>query len=255
MSIVLKFSALAASKSSSRHVDVLALRVLERLHDLVVRDGLPLLLADLLVADAASVLLVHVVEVEVLLVDRAVHPHGHVHEPEGDRAGPDRAGHGSGFPAPGLAETRPSLCRSQRLGPTRRSLGFAPVDEKTRDPSDDRDRLPRRDRHRRGRLLHPVASRPGLGGGEGDRRGLLVRRDHLRVIFALVAGVSDLRGAGSSARRADDEDDGSPIHGHTGIEIVWTAIPTVLVDGDVRLQRSRARARRGPAGRPPARSR
>jgi cytochrome c oxidase subunit 2 len=27
----------------------------------------------------------------------------------------------------------------------------------------------------------------------------------------------------------DDETDGPPIHGHTGIEIVWTAIPAVLV--------------------------
>src|SRR5687768_7070858 len=27
----------------------------------------------------------------------------------------------------------------------------------------------------------------------------------------------------------DDESDGPPIHGHTGLEIVWTAIPAVLV--------------------------
>ena len=26
-------------------------------------------------------------------------------------------------------------------------------------------------------------------------------------------------------------DDGSPIHGHTGLEIVWTLIPTILVVG------------------------
>jgi cytochrome c oxidase subunit 2 len=29
--------------------------------------------------------------------------------------------------------------------------------------------------------------------------------------------------------RADDDADGPPIHGHTGIEIAWTAIPTILV--------------------------
>ena len=29
--------------------------------------------------------------------------------------------------------------------------------------------------------------------------------------------------------RPDDESDGPPIHGHTGLEILWTAIPTVFV--------------------------
>ena len=29
--------------------------------------------------------------------------------------------------------------------------------------------------------------------------------------------------------RPDDDSDGPPIHGHTGLEIVWTLIPTVLV--------------------------
>src|SRR5918998_5559497 len=48
------------------------------------------------------------------------------------------------------------------------------------------------------------------------------------VIFALVAGVSIYAGWKFRAP-PDDMDDGSPIHGHTGIEIVWTAIPTVLV--------------------------
>ena len=72
--------------------DELALLDLERLHDLVVRDRLLLLLADLLVADPAAVPLVDEVEVQVVLVDRAVHPHGHVDEAEGDRTGPDRAG-------------------------------------------------------------------------------------------------------------------------------------------------------------------
>jgi cytochrome c oxidase subunit II len=48
------------------------------------------------------------------------------------------------------------------------------------------------------------------------------------AIFALVASVivySVLRFRAAP----DDEDDGPPIHGHTGLEIVWTAVPTALV--------------------------
>jgi cytochrome c oxidase subunit 2 len=48
------------------------------------------------------------------------------------------------------------------------------------------------------------------------------------VVFALVAGVAVYEGWKFRAP-PDDMDDGSPIHGHTGLEIVWTAIPTVLV--------------------------
>jgi cytochrome c oxidase subunit II len=47
-------------------------------------------------------------------------------------------------------------------------------------------------------------------------------------VFAIVASVSIY--AGFKFRvRPDDESDGPPIHGHTGLEIVWTAVPTVLV--------------------------
>jgi cytochrome c oxidase subunit II len=50
------------------------------------------------------------------------------------------------------------------------------------------------------------------------------------VVFAVVAGVS---GYAVYKFRAPpgDSDDGSPIHGHTGLEIVWTIIPTILVTG------------------------
>ncbi|MGH3022342.1 MAG: cytochrome c oxidase subunit II [Gaiellaceae bacterium] len=48
------------------------------------------------------------------------------------------------------------------------------------------------------------------------------------VIFALVAGVA-VYAVWKFRARPDDLDDGSPIHGHTGLEIVWTLIPTVLV--------------------------
>jgi cytochrome c oxidase subunit II len=47
-------------------------------------------------------------------------------------------------------------------------------------------------------------------------------------IFAIVAsvlGYSVLK----FRRKPDDDTDGPPIHGHTGLEIVWTAIPAVLV--------------------------
>jgi cytochrome c oxidase subunit 2 len=48
------------------------------------------------------------------------------------------------------------------------------------------------------------------------------------LIFALVAGVSIYAGWRFRAP-PDDEEDGSPIHGHTGLEITWTAIPAALV--------------------------
>jgi cytochrome c oxidase subunit 2 len=48
------------------------------------------------------------------------------------------------------------------------------------------------------------------------------------VIFALVAAVTIYAGWRFRAG-PDDQEDGLPIHGHTGLEIVWTAIPFVLV--------------------------
>ena len=48
------------------------------------------------------------------------------------------------------------------------------------------------------------------------------------AIFALVTSViaySVVR----FRRKPDDDSDGPPIHGHTGLEIVWTVIPTLLV--------------------------
>jgi len=48
------------------------------------------------------------------------------------------------------------------------------------------------------------------------------------AVFAFVAAVI----AYSLIKfrvRPDDDSDGPPIHGHTGIEIVWTAVPAVLV--------------------------
>ena len=48
------------------------------------------------------------------------------------------------------------------------------------------------------------------------------------AIFALVGAVSIYAGLKFRAR-PDDEEDGKPIHGHTGLEITWTAVPAVLV--------------------------
>jgi cytochrome c oxidase subunit 2 len=48
------------------------------------------------------------------------------------------------------------------------------------------------------------------------------------AIFALVAGVS-IYSVFKFRAAPDDEEDGSPIHGHTGLEIVWTAVPAALV--------------------------
>jgi cytochrome c oxidase subunit 2 len=47
-------------------------------------------------------------------------------------------------------------------------------------------------------------------------------------IFGLVAAMI-LYAVVKFRRRPDDDSDGAPIHGHTGLEIVWTAIPAVLV--------------------------
>jgi cytochrome c oxidase subunit II len=47
-------------------------------------------------------------------------------------------------------------------------------------------------------------------------------------IFSVVASVS-VYSLVKFRAKPDDESDGPPIHGHTGIEIAWTAIPLVLV--------------------------
>jgi cytochrome c oxidase subunit II len=48
------------------------------------------------------------------------------------------------------------------------------------------------------------------------------------VIFAIVAAVL-LYSVVRFRAAPDDDSDGPPIHGHTGIEIAWTLIPTLLV--------------------------
>ena len=48
------------------------------------------------------------------------------------------------------------------------------------------------------------------------------------AIFALVAAVI-IYSVVKFKAQPDDESDGAPIHGHTGLEIAWTAVPAVLV--------------------------
>ena len=48
------------------------------------------------------------------------------------------------------------------------------------------------------------------------------------MIFAIVVAVL-LYSVVRFRAAPDDDSDGPPIHGHTGLEIVWTLIPTVLV--------------------------
>ena len=47
-------------------------------------------------------------------------------------------------------------------------------------------------------------------------------------IFALVAAVI-VYAVLKFRAPPDDDSDGPPVHGHTGLEIVWTAVPTILV--------------------------
>jgi cytochrome c oxidase subunit 2 len=48
------------------------------------------------------------------------------------------------------------------------------------------------------------------------------------AIFAVVAAIS-VYSLVKFRARPDDDSDGPPVHGHTGIEVTWTVIPLVLV--------------------------
>ena len=47
-------------------------------------------------------------------------------------------------------------------------------------------------------------------------------------VFAIVAAIT-IYSVAKFRVRPDDDSDGPPIHGHTGIEIAWTVVPTILV--------------------------
>ena len=67
------------------------------------------------------------------------------------------------------------------------------------------------------------------------------------AIFALVGAVI-VYSVAKFRVRPDDDSDGPPIHGHTGVEILWTAVPAILVtaisviSGIVLVQNDRADA-------------
>ena len=47
-------------------------------------------------------------------------------------------------------------------------------------------------------------------------------------VFSIVAAVT-VYAVWKFRVKPDDDSDGPPIHGHTGLEILWTAVPTILV--------------------------
>jgi cytochrome c oxidase subunit 2 len=47
-------------------------------------------------------------------------------------------------------------------------------------------------------------------------------------VFSIVAAVT-VYSVWKFRVKPDDDSDGPPIHGHTGLEILWTAVPTILV--------------------------
>jgi cytochrome c oxidase subunit 2 len=71
------------------------------------------------------------------------------------------------------------------------------------------------------------------------------------TIFALVTSVI-VYSVVRFRRRPDDDSDGPPIHGHTGLEIVWTLIPTLLVTA-ISIVSAIVLAKNGDAGSNPLR--
>jgi cytochrome c oxidase subunit 2 len=71
---------------------------------------------------------------------------------------------------------------------------------------------------------------PDLGSKEGERIDDLYWLTIVicLVIFAIVAAVS-IYAVAKFRAKPDDDEDGKPVHGHTGLEIFWTAIPAALV--------------------------
>ena len=93
------------------------------------------------------------------------------------------------------------------------------------------DRPARRDRRavrrgrRGGRAPHPLAARTGEQAGRPDRLRLLVRDRDLHRDLRARRGGDHLLAHRRSARGPTTTPTAPPIHGHTGLEIVWTAIP------------------------------
>jgi cytochrome c oxidase subunit II len=71
------------------------------------------------------------------------------------------------------------------------------------------------------------------------------------AIFTLVTSVIAYSVV-KFRKQPDDDSDGPPIHGHTGLEIVWTLVPTVLVTA-ISVVSAIVLAKNGDAGRNPLR--
>jgi cytochrome c oxidase subunit II len=71
---------------------------------------------------------------------------------------------------------------------------------------------------------------PDLNSEEGERIDfvLWVTVAICIAVFAVVAAIS-VYSVVKFRVRPDDDSDGPPVHGHTGLEIAWTAVPTILV--------------------------
>jgi cytochrome c oxidase subunit 2 len=71
---------------------------------------------------------------------------------------------------------------------------------------------------------------PNWAGDEGERIGFVFWFTTIIciAIFALVAAVS-VYALWKFRAKDGDMSDGPPIHGHTGLEIAWTALPAILV--------------------------
>ena len=145
---------------------VLTALELVALHDLVVRDLFAGLLRDPPVPDAGAGLRLELVEAHVLRARRRHQPHGHRHESEADRSGPDGAGQGGPPRSPVAYYLRRSWhlrsnkrSRSVPAEPEpspRRGRGPAPAGHQPRQGLVPRDRLHQRPGRR---LLRP--DRPG----------------------------------------------------------------------------------------------
>ena len=94
------------------HDHVVPLRHLEALLDLLLGDRLPGGRRHLLVADPGPRVLLQLVEVDGVVMDGAVGLHGHVDQPEADRATPDRSSHPTALPAQGPVHARQACVTS-----------------------------------------------------------------------------------------------------------------------------------------------
>ena len=113
-----------------------------------------------------------------------------------------------------------------------------------------------RDRHRH-RPEHPLVPACRLDAGRQDRHALGRPRSSPRSRSSCSSRWSCCFSVLEFRMRPGEENlDGPPIHGNTRLEVIWTAIPAILIVGLVHLRlRRHARHREGAGGRQRARRR